>query len=237
MRDEDSATYRSCAFVGNFAAMALGTHSGEVRLHDTLSGDLIDTIDAHESPVYQLRVSATSCSLQTSSLQLSCTCFHSKISAVVLNDADMLPSCVGHDSCSPEAALQKLRFVRRTTFPAACEISSHHCWMCRSMLLQESLTWHASLPFQSWQSLRKRHVQVYEGSGRSMLLTSCRAEAKLWDVGACRGRAEALWAPNETISDSLHMFEGVRNAIFRQDGLLVTFPLRPHHHDSCIWHL
>lgn len=118
MRDEDSATYRSCAFVGNFAAMALGTHSGEVRLHDTLSGDLIDTIDAHESPVYQLRVSATSCSLQTSSLQLSCTCFHSKISAVVLNDADMLPSCVGHDSCSPEAALQKLRFVRRTTFPA-----------------------------------------------------------------------------------------------------------------------
>ena len=56
VRDEDSATYRSCAFARNFAAMALGTHSGEVRLHDTLSGDLIDTIDAHESPVYQLQV-------------------------------------------------------------------------------------------------------------------------------------------------------------------------------------
>ena len=56
VRDEDSATYRSCAFAGNFAAMALGTHSGEIRLHDTLSGDIIDTIEAHESPVYQLRV-------------------------------------------------------------------------------------------------------------------------------------------------------------------------------------
>ena len=57
VRDEDSATYRSCAFAGNFAALALGTHSGEVRLHDTLSGDLIDTLDAHESPVYQLQAS------------------------------------------------------------------------------------------------------------------------------------------------------------------------------------
>ena len=56
MRDEDSATYRSCAFAGNFAAMALGTHSGEIRLHDTLSGDAIDVIEAHESPVYQLQV-------------------------------------------------------------------------------------------------------------------------------------------------------------------------------------
>ena len=59
MRDEDSATYRSCAFVGNFAAMALGTHSGEVRLHDTLSGEVIDAWDAHEAPVYQLRVGAS----------------------------------------------------------------------------------------------------------------------------------------------------------------------------------
>jgi hypothetical protein len=58
IRDEEAATYRSCAFVGNFAALALGTHSGEIRLHDTLSGDLIDTLDAHEAPVYQLRVSA-----------------------------------------------------------------------------------------------------------------------------------------------------------------------------------
>ena len=56
VRDEDSATYRSCTFVGNCAALALGTHSGEVRLHDTLSGDLIDSWDAHEAPVYQLRV-------------------------------------------------------------------------------------------------------------------------------------------------------------------------------------
>ena len=78
---------------------------------------------------------------------------------------------------------------------------------------------------------------MYEGSGRSMLLTSCRGEAKLWDVGACRSRAEALWAPNETISESLHTFEGVRNAIFRQDGLLVTFPLHLHYLNFCLWHL
>ena len=56
VRDEDSAVYRSCAFLGNFAALALGTHSGEIRIHDTLSGDLIDTIDAHDTPAYQLRV-------------------------------------------------------------------------------------------------------------------------------------------------------------------------------------
>jgi hypothetical protein len=56
VRDEDAAVYRSCTFLGNFAALALGTHSGEIRLHDTLSGDLIDTIDAHDTPAYQLRV-------------------------------------------------------------------------------------------------------------------------------------------------------------------------------------
>ena len=65
------------------------------------------------------------------------------------------------------------------------------------------------------------HLQVYEGRGRSMLLSSCRGEAKLWDVGACKNRAEALWAPNETIGDSLRTFEGVRSAVFRPDGLLV----------------
>ncbi len=64
-------------------------------------------------------------------------------------------------------------------------------------------------------------MQVYEGRGRSMLLSSCRGEAKLWDVGACKNRAEALWAPNETIGDSLRTFEGVRSAVFRPDGLLV----------------
>ena len=40
-------------------------------------------------------------------------------------------------------------------------------------------------------------------------------------MGACKDRAEALWAPNETIGDSLRTFEGVRSAIFRPDGLLV----------------
>lgn len=85
--------------------MALGTHSGEVRLHDTLSGDLIDTIDAHESPVYQLRVSATSCSLQTSSLQLSCTCFHSKF----LLWSSMMQTCFPHVLVMT-LVLQKLLF-------------------------------------------------------------------------------------------------------------------------------
>ena len=56
VRDEDSAVYRSCAFLGDFAALALGSHSGEIRIHDTLSGDLIDTLDAHDTPAYQLRV-------------------------------------------------------------------------------------------------------------------------------------------------------------------------------------
>jgi len=138
------------------------------------------------------------------------TCFPHKLAVTLISQKLLFRSCVSS---------------AELPFPAACEISSHYRSMYRSMLLQESLTWHASLPFQSWQSLRKRHAQVYEGSGRSMLLTSCRAEAKLWDVGACRGRAEALWAPNETISESLHTFEGVRNAIFRQDGLLVTSSL------------
>ena len=40
-------------------------------------------------------------------------------------------------------------------------------------------------------------------------------------MGACKNRAEALWAPNETIGDSLRTFEGVRSAVFRPDGLLV----------------
>lgn len=65
------------------------------------------------------------------------------------------------------------------------------------------------------------HEQVFEDSGRSTLLSSCRGEAKLWDVGACRDRSEALWAPNESTGDSLRTFEGVRTAIFRPDGLLV----------------
>ena len=55
-----------------------------------------------------------------------------------------------------------------------------------------------------------------------MLLSSCRGEAKLWDVGACRDRGEALWAPNESTGDALRAFEGVRTAIFRPDGLLVS---------------
>ena len=68
VRDEESAVYRSCAFLGNFAALALGSHSGEVRIHDTLSGDLIDTLDAHDSPAYQLRVRPHICApIQTRS--------------------------------------------------------------------------------------------------------------------------------------------------------------------------
>jgi hypothetical protein len=54
-----------------------------------------------------------------------------------------------------------------------------------------------------------------------MLLSSGRSEARLWDVGACRDRADVLWAPSEPMGESLQVFEGVRNAIFRQDGLLV----------------
>lgn len=67
-----------------------------------------------------------------------------------------------------------------------------------------------------------------------MLLTSCRGEAKLWDVGACRDRAEALWAPSEIIPEAARTFDGVRNALFRQDGLvvrpltqIVSVPARP----------
>ena len=66
------------------------------------------------------------------------------------------------------------------------------------------------------------HEQVYEGSGRSMLLSSCRGEAKLWDVGACRDHGEALWAPNANTGDAMGTFGGVRTAIFRPEGLLVS---------------
>lgn len=61
-----------------------------------------------------------------------------------------------------------------------------------------------------------------------MLLSSGRSEARLWDVGPCRDRAEVLWTPNEPMGDSVHAFEGVRNAIFRQDGLVVLPEPLPH---------
>ncbi|BDA44801.1 probable DDB1- and CUL4-associated factor 1 [Coccomyxa sp. Obi] len=118
VRDEDSAVYRSCAFLGNFAALALGTHSGEIRIHDTLSGDLIDTIDAHDTPAYQLR--------------------------------------------------------------------------------------------------------VFEGSGRSLLLSSARADTRLWDVGACNDCAGALWSPAEYVTEPLHSCDGMRSAIFRPDGRMIA---------------
>lgn len=84
----------------------------------------------------------------------------------------------------------------------------------------------ASKP-QAWAQTLRENVyarQVHEGGGRSLLLSSSRAEAKLWDAGACRDRSEALWTPPEAIGDPLRIFEGVRNAVFRDDGRVVRTP-------------
>ena len=63
--------------------------------------------------------------------------------------------------------------------------------------------------------------QVHEGGARSLLLSSSRGEAKLWDAGACRDAAEALWGPPEAVGDPLRTFERIRNAVFRADGCVV----------------
>ena len=63
--------------------------------------------------------------------------------------------------------------------------------------------------------------QVHEARGRSLLLSSSRNEARLWDVGACSERAGGGWTPAEYITEPLHTCGGMRNAIFRPDGRLV----------------
>ena len=65
---------------------------------------------------------------------------------------------------------------------------------------------------------------MHEGGARSLLLSSSRSEAKLWDAGACRDAAEALWGPPEAVGDPLRTFERVRNAVFRADGRVVRTP-------------
>jgi hypothetical protein len=63
--------------------------------------------------------------------------------------------------------------------------------------------------------------QVFEGSARSLLLSSSRTEGKLWDVGAIYDRPGALWAPADTITDPLYTFDSIRSAIFHPDGRMV----------------
>ena len=89
-----------------------------------------------------------------------------------------------------------------------------------------ALTWHACKRASGVDAGSERVCarQVHEGGGRSLLLSSSRAEAKLWDAGACRDRAEALWTPPEAIGEPLRTFEGVRNAVFRDDGRVVRTP-------------
>ena len=70
--------------------------------------------------------------------------------------------------------------------------------------------------------------QVYEGRGRSLLLSSSRNEARLWDVGACSDRAGGAWTPAEYVTEPLHTCGGMRNAIFRPDGRMV-----PPHASTC----
>lgn len=62
---------------------------------------------------------------------------------------------------------------------------------------------------------------MFEGSGRSLLLSSARADTRLWDVGACNDRAGALWSPAEYVTEPLHSCDGMRSAIFRPDGRMV----------------
>ena len=75
---------------------------------------------------------------------------------------------------------------------------------------------------------RGRVGQVFEGRGRSLLLSSSRNEARLWDVGACSDRAGGAWTPAEYVTEPLHTCAGMRNAIFRPDGRMVRCAPPPH---------
>lgn len=64
--------------------------------------------------------------------------------------------------------------------------------------------------------------QAFNKSSRQLLLTSSRTEAKLWDGGANHDAAGASWSTADAIVDPLHTFDGIRNAIFRPDGAMVS---------------
>lgn len=245
VRDEESAVYRSCTFLGNFAALALGTHSGEVRIHDTLSGDLIDTLDAHDTPAYQLRVSV---SPPPSVPPLGHMTQKTRVLCVV-------PAEMRRDlrrDCAADPLLIRCALQPVPAHPVVCKVSDKPCHLLLHQLKQASCllscsacvsgVWSgvlcglpAALCLQlvvnsvhRWILAYLNHVcsvrQAYEGRGRSLLLSSSRMDARLWDIGACSDRAGASWTPAEYVTDPLHTLEGMRNAVFRPDGRMVREP-------------
>ncbi len=64
LRDE-GPLITACAFLRGFEVLVAGTSNGELRLHDAYSGDSVELVDAHSSPINLLQVRAdteTQCS-------------------------------------------------------------------------------------------------------------------------------------------------------------------------------
>lgn len=53
---DDGPLLTSAAFLRGFELLVVGTAAGEVRLHDAYSGENVELVDAHSSPVNLLQV-------------------------------------------------------------------------------------------------------------------------------------------------------------------------------------
>jgi hypothetical protein len=53
---DDGPLLTACTFLRGFELLVVGTATGEVRLHDAYSGENMELIDAHSSPVNLLQV-------------------------------------------------------------------------------------------------------------------------------------------------------------------------------------
>lgn len=55
---DDGPLLTACAFLRGFELLVSGTASGELKLHDAYSGENVELIDAHSSPINLLQVRA-----------------------------------------------------------------------------------------------------------------------------------------------------------------------------------
>jgi hypothetical protein len=53
---DDGPLLTACAFLRGFELLVVGTATGEVRLHDAYTGENMELVDAHSSPVNLLQV-------------------------------------------------------------------------------------------------------------------------------------------------------------------------------------
>jgi hypothetical protein len=53
---DDGPLLTACAFLRGFELLVVGTATGELRLHDAYSGETMELVDAHSSPVNLLQV-------------------------------------------------------------------------------------------------------------------------------------------------------------------------------------